>query len=103
MKSNTGNTCCGCFGGIIVLLIILALVLGFVISRFVSVDQAGIADQEGILSRFDDKYSESDTLRSQGMENWAVWDFVMWIIKSGDYEASGSSQSNTRIGGMLSK
>ena len=70
----------------IIMLIIIALVLVFLVSRFVTVEQIGLADKEGVLSQFDDSYAETDTFRSLGMANWTAWDMFMWIIKSGNYE-----------------
>ena len=84
-NSKSGNGCCGCVFGIIFALIVIILVAGFFVSKYVTVDQIKIADVPGILSRFSDAYAPEDTLRSIGMADWKVYDVIMWIIKSGDY------------------
>ena len=78
--------CCNFVSGIISLaVIIVLLVAAFFISKYITIEQVGLADKPGILSRFNDSYAYEDTFRSQGMENWKVYDVLMWIIKSGEY------------------
>lgn len=85
MANKSSNGCFGCVFGIIIALLIIALVVGFFVSKYVTCDQIGIADKDGILHRFNETYPEEATLRTEGMANWKVYDFIMWIIKSGDY------------------
>jgi len=82
-RSRSG--CCGCVFGAIVVVVIIVLVAAFFVSKYVTIDQIGIADKPGIVSRFSDSYSDEDTFRTLGMANWKVYDVFMWIIKSGDY------------------
>jgi len=84
-NNKSGNGCCGCIFGAIAILIVIVLVLGFFVSRYITVEQIGIADTPGILYRFSDTYTQEDTLRSAGLADWKVYDVLMWIIKSGDY------------------
>ena len=85
-KSKNGGGCCGCLSGIICLVIVVVLlVAAFFISKYITVEQIGLADTTGILSRFDDSYAQDATFRTEGMENWKVYDIMMWIIKSGEY------------------
>ena len=90
MASNVSSSCFGCVFGIIVIIVIIALIIGFVLSKIYTIEQVGLADKEGLLSQFDSKYDEKETFRSLGMENWKVWDIIMWIIKSGNYEPKPS-------------
>ena len=86
MANNKSGGCCSCLSGIICLLIVvIIMVAAFFVSKYITVDQIGLADKPGILARFDDKFSQEDTLRSVGMADWKVYDVMMWIIKSGDY------------------
>ena len=83
-KSNGG--CCGCVSMIITVVVLIALlVAAFFISKYITIDQIGLADTAGILSRFSDNYSDEATFRTEGMADWKVYDILMWIIKSGEY------------------
>jgi len=86
MADRKSNGCCGCVFGVIAVIIVLVLIAGFFVSKYVTCEKIGIADSEGILHRFNESYPNEATLRSEGMENWKVYDFMMWIIKSGDYQ-----------------
>lgn len=83
-KSSSG--CFGCLFGVILVIVVIVLVAGFFISKYITCDQIGIADKTGILHRFNETYPEEASLRTEGMENWKVYDFIMWIVKSGDYQ-----------------
>ena len=85
-KSKSRSGCCGCVFGIIAVIVVIALVAGFFISKYVTVEQVNLADTPGILHRFNEDYDKDATLRSVGMENWKVYDVIVWIIKSGDYD-----------------
>ena len=86
MANSVTSSCFGCVFGIIAIIVIIALILGFVLSKIYTIEQAGLADREGLLSQFDDKYEQQDTFRSLGMENWKIWDVILWIIKSGNHK-----------------
>ena len=86
MANKSSNGCCGCIIGAIVVIVIIVLALCFVASRFVTIEQIGFADKTGILHRFNETYPEEATLRTEGMEGWRVYDFIMWVIKSGNYQ-----------------
>ena len=85
-KERRSGGCCSCLSGIIALVLLVILVVAAIfVSKYISIEQIGLADKPGILSRFSDSYSQEDTFRSVGMANWKVYDVVMWIIKSGEY------------------
>ena len=84
-NNKSSNGCCGCIFGAIAILVVIVLVAGFFISKYVTVEQVGLADTPGILSRFSDTYSPEETFRDAGLAGWKVYDVLMWIIKSGDY------------------
>ena len=85
-NNKSGGGCCSCLSGFICLVVIvIILVAAFFVSKYITVEQIGIADTPGILSRFDDSFAQDATLRSEGMENWKVYDVLMWIVKSGNY------------------
>ena len=86
MADRKSNGCCGCIFGAIAVIIVLLLIVGFFVSKYITCEKIGIADTPGILHRFNDTYPNEATLRSEGMENWKVYDFMMWIIKSGNYQ-----------------
>lgn len=88
MARMSQSACCGCIFGIIAVIVVLALIAGFVLSKIYTIEQVGLADKEGILSNFDEKYAQEDTFRSLGMETWKVWDVIVWIVKSGNHEPS---------------
>ncbi|MCI7402022.1 MAG: hypothetical protein MSH40_05035 [Christensenella sp.] len=93
MANSVTSSCFGCVFGIIAIIVIIALILGFVLSKIYTIEQAGLADREGLLSQFDDKYEQQDTFRSLGMENWKIWDVLLWIIKSGNHEPKEAKPS----------
>ena len=83
-KSHGG--CCGCVSMIITaVVLIVILVAAFFVSKYITIDQIGLADTPGILSRFSDTYADDATFRSVGMAEWKVYDILMWIVKSGEY------------------
>ncbi len=83
-KSHGG--CCGCVSMIITVVVLIALlVAAFFISKYITIDQIGLADTTGILSRFSDAYSPEATFRTEEMADWKVYDILMWIVKSGEY------------------
>ncbi len=84
-NSKSSSGCCGCVSGIIIAILVLALIVAFFVSKYVTVEQIKLADTPGILSRFSDAYTQEDTFRSQGMEKWKVYDVLLWIMKSGEY------------------
>ena len=65
--------------------IVVLIVIAIVISKYITIEQVGLADTQGILSRFSDAYTQEDTFRTAGVADWKVYDVFMWIIKSGDY------------------
>ncbi len=65
--------------------LVILLVVAFIVSKYITIEQVGLADKEGILSRFSDTYTQEDTFRSEGMASWKVYDVLMWIVKSGEY------------------
>ena len=89
-KGNSHS--CGCISAVIVLVVIVVVAAFLIGSRFITMENLDswgvhIVDQEGLLSQFDSEhFTNEDTLRSQGMASWKVWDVMMWIIKSGDYQ-----------------
>ena len=86
MANKSSGGCFGCIFGVIIVIVIIALIVGFFVSKYVTCDQIGIADKAGILHRFNETYPEEATLRTEGMADWKVYDFMMWIIKSGEYQ-----------------
>ena len=85
-KERRSGGCCSCVTGIIGLVLIVILVVAAIfVSKYISIDQVGLADTPGILCRFSDSYTQEATFRTEGMEKWKVYDVVMWIIKSGEY------------------
>lgn len=86
MAQRSQGACCGCIFGIIAIIVVLALIAGFVLSKLYTIEQVGLADTPGILANFDAKYSQEDTFRTQNMQNWKVWDILVWIVKSGNHE-----------------
>ena len=86
MANNKSGGCCSCLSGLICLVIIVIIfAAAFFVSKYITIDQIGLADKPGILSRFNDSFSQEDTFRSVGMADWKVYDVMMWIIKNGDY------------------
>ena len=90
-NNKSSNGCCGCIFGAIAILVVIVLVVAFFVSRYVTIEQVGLADTPGILYRFSDTYSPEDTFRSVGMANWKAYDILMWIIKSGEYTPASST------------